>query len=238
MNIKLTIEYDGTNFFGWQVQRSVKNPGLKINIRTVQQKIEKVLSMILSEEIKLVGASRTDTGVHARGQTANFQTTRKIVPKNLLCSLNKTLPKDIVIKKVEIVNPKFHARYDAKSKVYQYRIMNSRIPTAFDRDRCWHLTQQLDLDKVRNEMQNILDLKDFSKLAVGSNKRDNNRCRIKKFELKKRGPQLVFTIESNRFLYRMIRRIISHLMQIGQGRKNVLPEVAPPQGLCLMKIKY
>ncbi|MEI7907801.1 MAG: tRNA pseudouridine synthase A, partial [Bacteroidota bacterium] len=149
-NIKLLIEYDGTDFVGWQRQ---------LNGRTVQEEIEKALKTITQEEIGIVGAGRTDSGVHARGQVANFNTSSILTLNDFYRGLNGIVPDDIVIRKAEEADEKFSARYSATAREYRYVI--SKNPTAIDRKYCWQIGYQFDIEKMNRIALSILEMQDF-----------------------------------------------------------------------------
>ncbi|MBL7157784.1 MAG: DUF2344 domain-containing protein, partial [Candidatus Omnitrophica bacterium] len=141
-NIRLTIAYDGTRYGGWQIQK---------NAKTIQGEIEKSLKKILKEKIKLTGAGRTDSGVHARAQVANFETKKTFPPEKLSAALNANLPKDISIIKIEKVPPEFHSRFDAKSKIYQYTILNTYTDDPFLILYYFKIPRKLDIALMKKE---------------------------------------------------------------------------------------
>ncbi len=151
-NIKLLIEYDGSAYQGWQ--RQAKG-------RTIQGMLEDKLSRITGETVVLYGAGRTDAGVHALGQAANFHTSQPIPTEALQKALNRLLPKDIVIKSGEVVAADFHARYSAKSKTYLYRILTGQCPSAFERRHAWHIPCSLDIQAMETAAQSLLGTHHF-----------------------------------------------------------------------------
>ncbi|MFB0526290.1 MAG: tRNA pseudouridine(38-40) synthase TruA, partial [bacterium] len=157
-NIRLNIEYDGTDYFGWQIQKRKS---------TVQGEIKKILERILEEKIRLIGAARTDSGVHALGQVASFKTrNKKLTSDSFTKALNSILPSDIVIKEVKEVPRRFHARYSAKSKVYCYQILNRSFPSALGRRFSWHIPGPLDWRKIRVASKYFVGKHDFSPFSV------------------------------------------------------------------------
>ncbi|MFQ5867693.1 MAG: tRNA pseudouridine synthase A, partial [bacterium] len=161
--MKLTIEYDGTDYFGWQIQR--RKP-------TVQGEITKVLERILEEEITLIGAARTDSGVHALSQVANFKTRSEKLPTGGLSkALNSLLPSDIVIKEVKEVPDSFNARYSAKSKVYRYQILEQPFPSALERRFSWHIPEPLDWRKIKETSKYFIGKYDFFPFSVRGSSR-------------------------------------------------------------------
>ncbi len=166
-NIKLEIEYDGTNFHGWQIQPK---------LRTVQGEIEEKLETILGHKIDLIGAGRTDVGVHALGQAANFKTTIELDKNSIINGLNGLLPDDIVIKGIEEVDLNFNSRYNAKSRLYKYRIHLGR--TAILRSYVWEVLYSLNLEDILEATKKIEGEHDFSSFCVAESSKDNNICRF------------------------------------------------------------
>ncbi len=236
-NILLEIEYDGTNYFGWQYQPKRK---------TVQGSIETALNKILQEPVNLNGASRTDTGVSALGQIANFHTNSRISVQKIQTALNSLLPRDIHIKKAYGVHLLFHARFDAKSKLYRYRIIFGRSPV--HQRLAWEIKYRLDLSKMERASKLFLGVRDYNLFC--SVKNENGVVNISKIDLIK-NDDLIIEIEANRFLYKMVRRIIGSLVDIGRGKiaKNEIVKslsgkkqhtflVAPAAGLILVNVTY
>ena len=162
-NIKLTIEYDGTDYFGWQIQKGKP---------TIEGEITKALRRILREKVKVVGAARTDSGVHAFSQVANFKTrNEKLTTDNLNKALNSLLPSDIVIKEVKKVSHSFHARYSAKSKIYRYQILNQPFPSLLERRFSWHIPEPLNWRKIGKASRYFIGKHDFSPFSVRGSSR-------------------------------------------------------------------
>lgn len=243
-NIKLLIEYDGTNYLGWQVQ--AKGP-------TIQGMLEKALKQITGEDIHLIGSGRTDAGVHAFGQVAHFKTKNMLDVPSIRKALNSLLPPEIAIKGVEEAEESFHARKQARSKVYEYRILNSTIRSVFHRGYAWHIPQPLDWEKVKEATQILVGEHDFSSFrSTGTPTRTAVR-KIFRAEWKKgRDGLMRFEIEANGFLKQMVRTIVGTLIEVGKGR--IRPEAfaevlesmdrkkagptAPAKGLFLKQVKY
>src|SRR3989338_8251628 len=169
-NIKLTLEYDGTNYCGWQVQRSretrderrrTRDGKIRLKKKSIQEVIEETLERILQERVRLIASGRTDAGVHAEAQVANFKTKSKIPPRNIQRALNTYLPDDISITKVEEVPLKFHSRFDAKSKTYRYTIFNRENPSALCRDFTYQIRQKLDVNLMKRESRYFLGRHNF-----------------------------------------------------------------------------
>ena len=249
-NIKLTLEYDGTRFNGWQVQDKSK--------RTVQGELNTALSRIFQEKCSVIGSGRTDSGVHAKGQVANFKTTSSMTPIQILKALNTSLPEDVSASKVEEVSQKFHAQYSAKSKTYRYTILNSQNRSALSRDFSFFYPYPLNLTRIRRELKNLLGKKDFksfqahdSAISEESLKNKSTIRTIKRLEIQKNGNFIFIEIEADGFLYKMVRNIVGTLLEIGSGKrseslKKILNakdrrcagQTAPAKGLCLREVRY
>lgn len=259
-NIKLEIEYDGTGYCGWQVQNrpKTKDQRPKTAKKSIQEAIEKTLQKILQEKIKLIASGRTDAGVHALAQVANFKTETKIPAWKLQRALNGNLTKDIAITKVEDVLPDFHSRFQAKSKTYRYTILNRNYPSALLKDKVYHFPYPLDVDLMRREARALLGKHDFKSFGASASSVKGTVRTIKKIAIKKstydsREPSLItIDIEADGFLYNMVRNIVGTLIEIGRGKlgkgsvKRVLAlrgrefagPLVPARGLCLLKVKY
>jgi len=243
-NIKLTIEYDGTDYFGWQIQKRK---------RTVQGEITKTLERILKEKVRLTGAARTDSGVHALSQVANFKTrNEKLATNSLVRALNSLLPSDIVIKEVKEVPDNFHARYSASSKIYRYRILNRYFPSALERRFFWHIPGSLDWEKIREASKYFFGKHDFSLFSVKGSSRKNRQCTVRDFGVRRLKNFYILQIEADHFLYKMVRRIVGALIEVGRGKfepeyikalldkkiSTLRARTAPPHGLFLIEVKY
>lgn len=243
-NIKVIIEYDGTHYHGFQRQTD--------DLPTIQQVVENTLSVLLKHPVTVIGAGRTDAGVHARGQVINFSTDCRIPTDRIVLAMNSLLPGDIAAIKAEEVAPSFHAQFSAKSKVYRYHIYNSRIPSAFERLYSYHVPQMLDVEKMTQAAAFIVGEHDFTAFrAAGSTARTPVR-NVMRLDIEHQPPHIYLTIEANGFLYNMVRIITGTLLYVGKGklspedvrrmvqsgtREEAGPTV-PPQGLCLMEVKY
>ena len=243
-NIKLLIEYDGTNYQGWQVQP--KGP-------TIQGVLEEKLGLLTGEPVQLFGSGRTDSGVHALGQVAHFKTQSRMDIYTIQRALNSLLPHDIVIQKVEDVDEGFHARKHSKSKVYEYRILNRNLRSAFHRGYVWYIPQKLNLVEMKKATQGLIGEHDFSSFrSVGTPTRTAVR-RVIRAEVKRGRDGIIrFEIEANGFLKQMVRAIIGTLVEIGKGRMKAADlrkimnskdrkkagPTAPAHGLFLKEVKY
>lgn len=242
-NIKLTIEYDGSRYHGWQSQP---------NVITIQEEIEKALKKITKEDITIFGSGRTDKGVHALGQVANFITNSKIEASKFMLALNSLLPKDIVIINSEEVQKEFHSRFSAIRKQYEYRIYNSKIRSPINRNFSYHVYYNLDLEKIIEASKYFEITSDFSAfMASNSTVKDTIRT-IYKLTIRKENNFLIVNITGNGFLYNMVRIIVGTLIDTGRGKIAVedIPKIiktadrkkaghtAPPQGLYLKEVYY
>jgi len=244
-NFKLLIEYDGTAYSGWQRQTSD---------RTIQGTIEPALNTMTEQSVTLIGSGRTDAGVHAVAQVANFRVETRLTPDVFLRGLNGLLPGDIVVRDCSQVDEDFHARYDAKSKVYEYRILNHPIRAALFRQYAWHISTTLDLEAMRTAMEHLKGEQDFSAFqAAGGNQAHAVRT-VMSLGLSEKDAEghVVFSIEADGFLRHMVRNIVGTLVDVGLGKtstagfKDILLSkdrskagiTAPAQGLFLLEVKY
>jgi tRNA pseudouridine38-40 synthase len=243
-NIKLTIEYDGTAYHGWQIQ-----PGL----RTIQGVIRKQIAQITQQEVNLIGAGRTDAGVHALGQVANFQTKSTIDLPSLQRGLNSLLPPDIVITEAEEVAEGFHARFNARCKTYEYHILNQPYPSAILRDYAWFMHNELDLSSMRKCGKLLVGSHDFSSFRASGDESRHSIREVIRLEIEHRkGNLVVIVIEANAFLREMVRSIVGTLVDVGRGKttfsefKEIFQAhdrrragmTAPAHGLFLTEVKY
>jgi pseudouridylate synthase I len=236
-NLKIIIEYDGAAYHGWQRQP---------DDITVQQTLEEKIGVITRERIRLTGSGRTDAGVHAIAQVANFKTVSKIGGINLLRGTNSLLPGDIVIKELIEVDEGFHARYDAKSKVYLYQIFNNKYPSALYRNYSWFIKYPLDIDLIRTAALQLIGTHDFSSFcAADSNTVDHVRKVVDAGVRREENGMMKFLIEADGFLRHMVRNIVGTLIDVGKGKlspsgflgvieardRSLAGITAPPQGL-------
>lgn len=243
-NFKLTIEYDGSAYHGWQRQASEP---------TIQAQIETALLTITGRKVTLTGSGRTDAGVHAYGQTANFLCDTNLTPDNFQRGLNSLLPDDIVITACITVPENFNARFDVKSKIYQYRILNRKLPAAIDRQYAWHIPYKLDLNAMHLACRHIIGTRDFKAFEGSGSPRAHTTRTVISADLKEENDGcLVFEIEGDGFLRFMVRNIVGTLVDVGRGQitfdnfkqillskdRNLAGITAPAQGLFLMQVKY
>ena len=251
-NILLTIEYDGTNFHGWQ-----KQPGK----RTVQGELEKVLSMVCNTGISLNGTSRTDAGVHALGQQASFKAEFGIPVERISYAANNILTGgmnsitvgDVRIKEVLEMPLDFHARFDAKGKTYRYLILNREEISIFNRNYCYQVRKPLDIEAMQKAASMIIGTHDFKCFqAAGSEEKATTVRTITEIDIAKKGQRIAIEVTGDGFLYNMVRIIAGTLVEVGLGKKKQeeIPRIiesldrcnaghtAPPQGLYLARVYY
>jgi len=238
----LQLSYKGSRYFGWQRQP---------NAISVQDVIEKTLSTVLREDIAVVGAGRTDTGVHASFYVLHFDVSNEIQePEKLVYHLNRFLPGDIAIQKIKKVNNDFHARFSAASRTYKYFISTVKDP--FNTETCYQFTIPLDVEKMNEAAKTLFEYTDFTSFAKLHTDVKTNNCKIFQAEWERNDNQLVFTIKADRFLRNMVRAIVGTLLEIGKGKitgddfrsiiemknRGAAGTSAPPQGLFLVDIGY
>jgi tRNA pseudouridine38-40 synthase len=243
-NFKIIIEYDGTAYHGWQRQATD---------RTIQGEIENALMTMTGNKITVIGSGRTDAGVHAYGQVANFRCNTSLGPEVFQNGLNSLLPEDIVIRSCESVSEKFHARYDAQSKTYHYRMLNRRLPIAIFRQYAWHIRKKLDLNAMEIALRYIVGRHDFKAFeGSGSPRESTVRCVMNSDLVETEEGYLVLRIEGDGFLRFMVRNIVGTLVDAGLGKitpfdverilaskdRNLAGITAPAHGLFLMEVKY
>lgn len=242
-NIKLIIEYDGMNYSGWQNQD---------NVITIQEKLEEAIKSVTGEVVRLIGSGRTDGGVHAMGQVANFYTNSTIPAERFKFALNIVLPEDISIIDSEEVGLDFHSRFSATRKRYKYLIFNGKVASPIYRNFSYHIKYDLDLDKMREAAKELIGTHDFLSFKGRKSIVNNTMRTIYKIEIERKDNFIEITIEGNSFLRYMVRIIVGTLIGVGSGRfekediikilsdkcRNSAGITAPPQGLYLEKVFY
>lgn len=240
-NIKLVLEYDGSDFSGWQIQP---------DRRTVQGVIKEVFKGMLKEDINLIGAGRTDVGAHALAQVANFKTKTELELKAIFEGSNSLLPDDVLIREIQEVDPDFNARYSARSKVYRYRIYLTR--TAILKRYVWEVSVPIDIEKIEAATRVISGQHDFSSFCVAKSAKEENLCDVMQAKWTGRNQSLIFEIEADRFLHSMVRCLVGTLVDVGRGyfSPSDFTEIlkakdrkkagltAPAKGLYLIKVNY
>ena len=243
-NFKINIEYDGTRYHGWQRQKQDA---------TIQGEIEKALGIMTAKHIVVNGSGRTDAGVHALGQVANFRCDTDLAPEILQKGLNSLLPEDIVIRECRQVEDNFHARYNVKSKIYHYKIYNHPVPAAMNRSYVWSIRKPLNIVAMQSAVSYIIGSHDFKAFeGAGSPRAHTTRHVMTAGLIESDNRLLTFRIEADGFLRFMVRNIVGTLVDVALGKtlpaefKQILESrdrtmagaTAPPHGLCLMKVKY
>ena len=242
---QILVEYDGTNFKGWQVQKKCK---------TVQGLIQKKISMLLKEKIILLGSGRTDTGVHAIEQSAHFDCKNKIKePHKFLKSTNYFLNKEAVsILKIKKKNKRFHARFSAKMRIYKYIIINRISVPVLEKNRSWHIIKELDIDLMKRGAKKLIGTMDFSTFRKKSCKAKSPIKTIKLIKIKSSKNKIEIDFRSQSFLQQQVRSMVGCLKYLGEKKwslkkfENILRSKkrslcappAPPQGLYLMRVIY
>lgn len=238
---KLLLSYDGTDFHGWQRQPRK---------RTIQGVVEDTLSKIIQKRIPVIGSGRTDAGVHALGQVAHFRAKMSLTEEEIFRALNSLLPNDVRIVSLNITDSNFHSRKMARSKIYQYRIFNSSHISPFLFRYVHQMTSLLDVPLMNKAAALLVREDDFS--GFSSNRFLHPVRAVFSSEIKKEGPEILFTVEANGFLRYMVRTIVGTLIEIGKGKmvseriedifvkKNraLAGPTAPAKGLCLIKVNY
>ena len=240
---KLIIEYEGTNYVGWQRQT---------NQASVQSQLENALFQICQEITTVIASGRTDAGVHAFGQVASFRSDKSLSPGEWTRALNGVLPKDICVHRTEQVPDSFHARYNAKCKTYEYRILNHPIRPVLDRFRIWHIPLPLDLGSMKEAANSFKGQYNFSSFEGSPTANTNPICNIRNLEILQELWVIRMKFTADRFLKQMVRAMVGTLVEVGQGRrspseiKKILEardrsaagKTAPPHGLYLISVEY
>ena len=242
-NYKIVIEYDGTNFVGWQQQE---------NGQSIQSALQEALIKLSSEKVTIFGAGRTDAGVHAYGQVASFSLSKKIETDVIRDGLNQHLrPQPIAIQKAELVEDDFHARFSAKKRWYKYKIINRRPPLTIDLNRAWCVYKNLDIEKMKTESSAFLGKHDLHAFRSAHCQSKNSVKTIDSVSIKNKGDEIIFEVSAKSFLHSQVRIMIGTLVDIAKGNINktvldiinskqreVAGQTAPAHGLYLKKIEY
>lgn len=242
-NIKLVIEYDGTNYCGWQMQNGQP---------TVQGEITRAIKRVTGKKVTLYGAGRTDSGVHAEAQAANFRTDSRLTARQLMYALNSKLPDDIVVKDAQEVPLAFNAQYDARGKTYIYTVYNGPVRPAVQRAYCYFIRKELLVGLMRQAAGYIKGRHNFKAFATKSAQRDDCRRTVRAIKITKKGDFIWFEVKGDGFLYNMVRNIVGTLLLV--GHKKIAPEAVkgiiksadrrlagpniPAKGLRLVEVIY
>ena len=242
-NLRLDLCYDGTRYRGWQ-----RLPGKD---DTVQGKLETTLSRILGETIEISGSGRTDAGVHAKGQVANFHCESRLPAEEILVQLRRYLPEDIGIYSCREVSQRFHARLNAREKTYRYRIWNSDTPCVFQRRYVTVMPEPLNLEDMRKAADLLCGEHDFSAFCGNAKMKKSTVRFLRSVQIEQNGEEIHLCFTGNGFLHNMVRILVGTLVEVGRGERSIqsIPSLfggkraeagflAPPQGLCLEEVMY
>ena len=242
-NIRLDICYEGTRYRGWQRLSATDN--------TIQAKLEQTLSRILGEPIEVSASGRTDAGTHAKAQVVSFHCQNTMPCEEILIQLRRYLPEDIGIYSCKNVSPRFHARLNARTKTYAYRVWNSEKPCVFQRKFVHIDPREVDLDAMQQGAEYFLGEHNFSAFCANSRTKKSTIRYIHSFEVVHSGDELIFTVTGNGFLHHMVRIMVGTLLEVGRGERTAesirslfdgkradAGELVPACGLCLMEVTY
>jgi tRNA pseudouridine38-40 synthase len=241
--VKLVLEYDGTCYAGWQ--RQPDQP-------TIQAAIEQAIQQVSQATVSVIGAGRTDSGVHAIGQVASFRTGLGWTAPSWMRALNAVLPKDIAVRASALMDDHFHAQHSARGKLYTYRILHRSAKPAIDRAFVWHIYRPLDEAAMRQAATSLIGTQDFSSFEGSLTDNTNPICHLQRLSVIRHGDQILIEAYADRFLKHMVRAMVGTVVDVGLGKRtpDSLPDVlrardrsaagrtAPPHGLCLMHVDY
>ena len=243
-NYKITVSYDGTRYKGWQV--------LKSTDATIQGKLQMVLSALAGHPVEVIGSGRTDAGVHAIGQVANFHLDEHFSAEEIFEDLNRHLPEDIAVTKIKEVDERFHSRYQAVEKTYRYRIRTSPVPNVFERKFLYQYGQTLDVDKMKKAAQALVGTHDFASFCGNRHMKKSTVRTIFSIDLVERDGEIEILYCGNGFLQNMVRILTGTLLEVGTGKlevremkeilegrnRSLAGPVAAAKGLVLINVEY
>jgi len=241
-NYKLVIEYDGTRYRGWQTQKNTD--------RTVAAVLERAASDVFGEPVRMIGAGRTDAGVHARAQVANFHAGRRLAGMEIQHGINDRLPADVNVLEASEIDAAFHARHDARSRAYEYRI--SRVRTAFEKPFVWWVKDTLDAEAMKAAAAQFAGDHDFASFCENPEGQTSTLARVSRCDVAEEGEKILLRVEASHFLWKMIRRMTGTLVEVGRGKldasavrrmlesrtREAARWTAPPSGLFLVRVTY
>ncbi|MBQ6886412.1 MAG: tRNA pseudouridine(38-40) synthase TruA [Lachnospiraceae bacterium] len=243
-NYRIILQYEGTKYQGWQRQDSTNN--------TIQGKLEALLTKMCGEPVEIQGSGRTDAGVHAYGQVANFHGNTEYSTEEIMEYMNRYLPEDIGVIQVEQVHERFHSRLNAKGKVYRYRVMTGNVPHIFDRKFVYEHPESLDVAAMKEAAALLIGTHDFKSFTSTKRGKKSTVRTIEAIEIVKNGDEICFTYKGDGFLYHMVRILTGTLIEVGEGKRSctditrILEAkereeagfLAPAKGLALMEVFY
>lgn len=243
-NIKVILQYEGTRYQGWQRQDSTGN--------TIQGRLEALLTKMCGKRVEVVGSGRTDAGVHAYGQVANFHIDTDMPPESIMEYMNRYLPEDIAVTAIAEVPERFHSRLNAKGKTYQYRVLNSAIPHIFDRRYVYEIPQKLDVDAMKEAAQLMCGTHDYRAFTSNKRSRKSTVRTVEAIDIERVGDELRFTFTGNGFLYHMVRIMMGTLLEVGLHEREAAQVsgllsgadredagmLVPAKGLTLVEVRY
>ncbi len=243
-NYKITIQYDGTRYKGWQIQKATD--------ATIQGKLSGVLESLAGHPVEVIGSGRTDAGVHAKGQVANFHIEECFTKEEIMHWLNRYLPEDIAVTQVEEVCERFHSRYHATKKTYRYRIHTSPVPNVFERKYVYTYTEPLDVTRMRQAAELLIGTHDFMGFCGNRKMKKSTIRTIFGLEITQNDKEIMIDYSGDGFLQNMVRIMTGTLIEVGRGVKEpddilhifetknreLAGYTVPPQGLTLMKVNY